>query len=180
MHIHGEVKYRGRYRIVLGQTRLRDIIVQAGGLTDRASLAQATLVRIKARRIADPELQRLRALQAVSGLADMTPEDRAYLKTKGREQQGRIAIDFERLLLDDDRTQDILLEGGDVIFIPERRHTVTVSGQVKNPGLIELAEDRPVNYYLTGVGGFAWRANKGSARLIRARTGVHRSSKGSR
>ena len=29
-----------------------------------------------------------------------------------------------------------------------------------------------VNYYLGKAGGFAWGANKGGARLIRARTGV--------
>ena len=34
------------------------------------------------------ELERLLALQKVSGLADMSPEDKAYIKTKGREERG--------------------------------------------------------------------------------------------
>jgi len=172
VHVHGEVKYRGRYRIVAGETRLRDIVKQAGGFAENASLAQATLIRAKHRAIADPELQRLQALQRVSGLADMNPEDRAYLKTKYREVRGRVAVDFERLFRGDDESQNILLEGGDVIFVPEKRLTVSISGQLKRPGLIDFEEGRRVAYYLDKAGGYAWNADKGGARLIQARTGV--------
>ncbi len=171
VYVQGEVKYRGRYRIVLGQTRLRDIIGQAGGFTERASLPEARLLRAKARAIKDPEYQRLQLLQQVSGLADMTPEDKAYLKTKGREERGRLAVDFQRLFDQGDETQNVPLEGGDVVFIPERRHTISLSGQLKKPGLVDFVEGHRASYYLEQAGGFSWNANKGSARLIRARTG---------
>ena len=172
VQVYGEVGFRGRYRILQGETRLRDIIEEAGGLTEGASLPHATLIRVKLRGLADPELARLRSLQAVSGLADMTPEDRAYLKTKGRERRGRIAVDFQRLFAEGDESQNILLEGGDVIFIPEERRTISVSGQVKTPGLIDFVEGGTVAYYLNKAGGYGWRANRGGARLIRARTSM--------
>ncbi|MSR84282.1 MAG: hypothetical protein EXS58_15390 [Candidatus Latescibacteria bacterium] len=171
VYVQGEVKYRGRYRIVQGQTRLREILGQAGGFTERASLPEARLLRAKARAVKDPEYQRLLLLQAVSGLADMTPEDKAYLKTKGREEKGRLAVDFRRLFDQGDESQNVPLEGGDVVFIPERRHTVSLSGQVKKPGLVDFVEGRRASYYLDQAGGFSWSANKGGARLIRARTG---------
>lgn len=171
IYVQGEVKYRGRYRIVQGQTRLRDIIGQAGGFTERASLPEARLLRAKARAIKDPEYQRLQLLQAVSGLADMSPEDKAYLKSKGREERGRLAVDFERLFRDGEETHNVLLEGGDVIFVPERRRTVSLSGQLKKPGLLKFEEGRRVGYYLDQAGGFSWSANQGGARLLRARTG---------
>jgi protein involved in polysaccharide export with SLBB domain len=170
--INGEVKYRGRYRILAGQTRLRDIVEQAGGLTADASLAHASLIRVKYRGLVDPELNRLRRMQATSGLADMSPEERAYLKTKSRQERGRIAVDFERLFQGGDTSQNILLDGGDVIFIPEKRTTVSLSGQLKKPGLIPFEEGARVSYYLNKAGGYAWKANKGDARLIRARTGL--------
>ena len=90
----------------------------AGGLTDRASLIASKVIRSKLRKQVDPELDRLRKLSSVSGLADMTTEDKAYLKTKAREDKARAAIDFERLYLDGDMSQNIFLESGDVIFIP--------------------------------------------------------------
>lgn len=172
VHVHGQVRYRGRYRIYPGTSRLRDLIERAGGFTENASLHNATLIRMKARESSDPELERLRRLQSVSGLADMSPEDRAYLKTKARERKGLVAVDFVQLFREDDEGHNVLLEGGDVVFVPERRLTVRVSGQVKQPGLITYDPSLTVGDYLGQAGGFAWRASKRGARLIRARTGI--------
>ena len=172
VQIYGKVKYRGRYRIVPGTTRLADIIAEAGGLSERASLLEANVIRARLRNLQDPEYQRLRAVQSTAGMADMDPEERAYLKTKGRERRGHVVVDFERLFVENAESQNILLEGGDVIFIPETRRTVSLSGQLKKPGLIYFEEGRRAGYYIDQAGGYAFSANKGGARLIRARTGV--------
>ncbi len=168
----GQVKYRGRYRIYPGITRIKDVLAMAGGLTDEASLIGAKVIRTKMRSQIDPELDRLRSLRAVTGLADMSDEDRAYLKTKGREEKGRAAVDFERLFLEDDEEQNVTLEGGDVIYIPARRRTISVSGQVQKPGLIDFEPEGDVRYYMEKAGGYTYDADKGGARLIRARTSI--------
>ena len=184
----GALTYTGRFRIIAGKTRLSDIIARAGGFTDKAYLAQSKLVRAKYRAIKDPELVRLQALQRVSA-TDLNPEDRAYLKTKARQDRGRVAVDFERLFQSDgedgslvdferfasgDFSENILLEGGDVIFVPTRHGTVSLSGQFENPGLIDFEKGRTVGYYLEKAGGFTWNANKGEARIIQARTGLRK------
>ena len=168
----GEVRYRGRYRIIPGVTRVKDVVAMAGGLTDRASLVASKVIRTKMRTQIDPELERLQNLSQVTGLADMSDEDRAYLRTKGREEKGRASVDFERLFREDDEEQNILLESGDVIFIPPRRRTISVSGQVQKPGLIDFVPDRDVGFYMEKAGGYSYEADKGAARLIRARTGI--------
>ena len=170
--VYGEVQYQGRYRIFPGITRIKDVVEMAGGLKEEASLIGAKVIRTKMRTRIDPELERLRTLRAVTGLADMSDEDKAYLKTKGREEKGRAAVDFERLFTEDDQEQNILLESGDVIFIPGRRRTISVSGQVKKPGLIDFEPERQVRYYLEKAGGYTYDADKGGARLIRARTSI--------
>jgi protein involved in polysaccharide export with SLBB domain len=172
VHIDGAVNYRGRYRIKEGVTTIRDLVGQAGGFTDVASLAQTKFIRVKYRNQRDPELNRLQKLQSVSGYADMSREDRAYLKTKGREERGKVAVDFVRLFGEGDDSQNITLLGGDVILVPEKRRNISVSGQVKRPGLIDFQEGRRAQYYLEQSGGYSWNADKGSARLIRARTGL--------
>jgi protein involved in polysaccharide export with SLBB domain len=169
--IHGEIHYPGRYRIYRGETRLLDLVEAAQGLTDRASLKEAKVIRVKLRGLIDPELQRLRALFRVSGNAGLNPEERAYLKTKARQAPGRVALDFEKLFMQGDESQNILLEGGDVVFIPEKRKTVNVSGQFGKPGLVNYEEGRPVAFYIQQAGGFSLRANTGGGRLINSRTG---------
>ncbi len=170
--VYGEVRYRGRYRIDPGVTRVRDAVALAGGLTRQASLIGAKVIRTRLRAQVDPELERLRSLRRVTGLADMSDEDRAYLKTKGREERGRAAVDFEQLFLEDDQEQNILLESGDVIYVPAQRRTVTVSGQVRKPGLIDYEEGREVGFYLEKAAGFSYDADRGAARLIRGRSGL--------
>ncbi|MEE3234873.1 MAG: SLBB domain-containing protein [Candidatus Latescibacterota bacterium] len=171
--VYGEVKYRGRYRINQGKTRVRDIVDgPAGGLTERASFLGAKVIRTKLRNQIDPEYTRLSNLAKVGGYADMSDEDKAYMKTKAREEKGRAVVDFERLYDFDDQTQNIQLESGDVIYIPTVRRTVTVSGQLKKPGLIDFEEGLSVSEYLDLAGGFSTSAHRSGARLIRARTGI--------
>lgn len=166
--IHGEIRYRGRYRIYRGETRLLDVIEEAGGLSERASLKDAKLIRLKLKGLVDPELRRVMSLQRTG--SQINPEERAYLKTKAREERGRLAINFEKLFQGDE-SQNVLLVGGDAIFFPEERVTVNVTGQLIKPGLIAYKEGSTVSYYLGQAGGYTFRANKGDARLIRSRTG---------
>ncbi|HIL11995.1 MAG TPA: hypothetical protein EYG11_25190, partial [Candidatus Latescibacteria bacterium] len=168
--VYGEVKYRGRYRIIPGVTRLKDVVMMAGGLSKDASLIGAKVVRTKMRSKIDPELERLRSLRRVTGLAGLDGEDKAYLKTKAREQKGRASVDFERLFIENDEDQNIFLESGDVIYIPTKRRTISVSGQMQKPGLIDYKPGLSVRYYMEKAGGYTYEANKGGARLIRART----------
>lgn len=171
VHAHGEFRFTGRYRIEPGKTKLTDFVREAGGFTDNANLPEARVIRSKLRAIEDPELARLRAAARVGGLADLDPDERAYLKSKEREVRGRLAIDFERLFRDGDASQDIFLEGGDVVFVPSQRLTVSLSGQFRKPGLVEFEQGRRVGFYVDQAGGFSFDADKGGARLIRARTG---------
>ena len=168
----GEVRYRGRYRVVPGVSRIKDAVAMAGGLTDQASLVGSKVIRTKMRTQIDPELDRLQTLARVTGMADMSKEDRAYLRTKGREEKGRASVDFERLFREDDQEQNIFLESGDVIYIPPQRRTVSVSGEVQKPGLIDFVPGSDVGYYMEKAGGYSYDADKGGARLIRARTGI--------
>ena len=170
--ISGEVRFQGPYRIEPGVTRIKDVVAAAGGLTDEASLIGARVIRTRVRAESDPQLEQLKRQSEVAGLTYMNIEDRAYLKTKTREEKGRIAVDFERLFIDDDEGQNILLASGDVIFFPMQRRTINVSGQVQRAGLIDYETGRKVRYYITKAGGYLYDADKRNARLVRARTGV--------
>ena len=170
--ISGEVQFQGRYRIEPGVTRIKDVVAAAGGLTDEASLIGARVIRTKVRAEKDPQLEQLKRQSEVAGLTYMNMEDRAYLKTKTREEKGRVAVDFERLFVNGDEGQNILLASGDVIFFPMQRHTINVSGQVQRAGLIDYEAGRKVRYYITKAGGYLYDADRRNARLVRARTGV--------
>jgi protein involved in polysaccharide export with SLBB domain len=165
--IEGFVKYPGYYKIIKNKTTLKDIIEQAGGFLDEASLTEATLTRNIEEDFEDPEFERLKLMNP----ADMTEDEYDYLKARSRERNGRVVVDFYRLFIENDSKENIVLKRGDVINIPETKNYITMIGQVVNPGNIIFNPVFTVEDYISLAGGFGWRALEGEVRVIKAKTG---------
>ena len=165
--IRGEVQFPGYYSIEETETTLLDILEKCGGPTSNADLQNAFLQRRSREDVLDTEFERLKKML----VEDMTVLEYEYFKTKSRELRGKFAIDFENLWNSKDKSSDIVLKNNDFIFLPDKSITITVSGQVKNPGLINFVPGKNYLYYIEQAGGFAWNARKGKIRLIKAVTG---------
>lgn len=168
VNISGMVKYPGYYKINKDTTTLLDIIKEAGGLRDEASLPEASLIRSSETEIAeDPEFERLKIIP----FADMTEDEYDYIKAKSRQRAGRVVVDFFRLLKLNDVSENLILKRGDVINFPEAKNYITLLGQVVNPGNIIFEDVLTVEDYIQLAGGFGWRALEGDVRVIKANTG---------
>lgn len=165
--IQGEVRFPGQYPVHEGSTRLSDVVRWAGGLTDEASLVEATLIRREAIPLKDLEYERLRTIP----VADMREDEYTYFKMKSRTNAGQMVVDFPAALDRGDPEADLLLERGDQIFIPKRKEFVTVLGMVSNPGNVRYEPGLRAMDYINLAGGFAENARKGKARIIRVEGG---------
>ncbi len=167
VQINGEVKYPGVYKIKKDNTTLSEIISQAGGFKESASLKDAVLYRTKADSTYDPELERLRLIPR----ADMTEDEYDYLKSRSRQKRGKVVVDFEKLFLQNNKNEDVILKIGDIISVPEKKDYISIIGQVVNPGNLVYRQGLTVNDYIEIAGGFSWRAKDGDIRVIKANTG---------
>ena len=70
----------------------------------------------------------------------------------------RIPVDFHRLLVEKDETQNILLQNGDVVSLPVVEDKVYVVGEVKTPGGVDFRPDLTPREYVTLAGGPTNRA----------------------
>jgi protein involved in polysaccharide export with SLBB domain len=165
--IEGKIKYPGLYNIVKDKTKLSEIIIQAGGFLEDASLVDATLYRTDADSSYDPEFERIKLIPRV----DMTDDEYDYLKAKSRQRYGKVVIDFTALFKDNQSNEDIILKRKDVINIPEKKNYVSIIGQVVNPGNIVYSSNLKVSDYIQLAGGFSWRAIEGDVRVIKVNTG---------
>lgn len=165
--IEGKIKYPGLYNIVKNKTKLSEIIIQAGGFLEDASLVDATLFRTDADSSYDPEFERIKLIPRV----DMTDDEYDYLKAKSRQRYGKVVVDFMALFNDNKLSEDIILKRKDVINIPEKKNYISIIGQVVNPGNIVYASNLKVNDYIQLAGGFSWRAIEGDVRVIKVNTG---------
>lgn len=162
--VRGEVYYPGAYHIEEDQTTLSEIMAKAGGFTPNASLAEAEMIR--SYNVVDPEFERLKNIP----VADMTDSEYEYFRLRSRENPGRVACDFEKLLADGLKEYDITLKSGDVIRIPPKSMVVNVSGSVVNPGLVPYEPGKDYRYYIARAGGFSWKARKNKVLIIKGQT----------
>ena len=171
--LYGEVKYAGPYPIVEGETTLSEIVEKAGGFTKDAFLTKAEISRWDGRQAVDPEYERLLEMASVpGGIEGMKRLEYDYFRTKSRERPGAMAVDFERLFMEGDLSQDVLLKHGDSVVIPRKLEMVNVTGEVRYSGLIPFERGKGTRFYINRTGGYSWNADQGKARVIKGKTGV--------
>ncbi len=165
--VKGEVKFPGVYKIVKNKTTLAEIIKQADGFLEDASLEDATLYRTDADTTYDSEFERIKQIPR----ADMTDDEYDYLKAKSRQRRGKVIVDFKSLFVLNQLSEDIVLKKEDVISIPEKKNFIILLGQIVNPGNIIYDPKLTVEDYIQLAGGFSWRAIESDVRVIKANTG---------
>jgi polysaccharide biosynthesis/export protein len=70
----------------------------------------------------------------------------------------RIPLDLQRLIVEKDETQNILLQNGDVLTLPVVEDKVYVIGEVRTPGGVDFRSDLTPREYVTLAGGPTNRA----------------------
>lgn len=190
--VDGEVKRPGYYTLESGE-RLSSVLKRAGGFTANAFPAGIVLIRESVRRNQQAELsrflaaerQRLTAQSAaiaagtagIGGAATSgTMAEQGVLSLRleqleaavSRVELGRVVVHLESLERLEGTDDDIVLEGGDKIHIPQPPKTVSLIGAVKHPTTIVYRPGMDLDEYLAQAGGFTEDANKKEIYVTRA------------
>lgn len=165
--INGYIQYPGWYKINKNKTTLKQIIEEAGGFLQDASLLEASVIRKMEVEETDQEYERLKLMR----IEDMTEDEYDYFKAKSRQHSGKVVVDFIKLFRENDILENILLHKNDVINIPEKKNYIIMLGQLVNPGKIVFDSSLTIQDYISLAGGFGWRALEGDVRIIKASTG---------
>ncbi len=129
--IEGQVKYPGVYPKLSDNERLSSLLVRTGGLKDNSNAKGAILYR-----------KRMQG-QATDSLTSSSEP---------------ISIDLQNAIDNPGSKFDLVLQEGDVVFIPETNPVVAVKGAVQNQLKIYYDKDHPnLGYYISQAGGFSER-----------------------
>src|SRR5216117_2159686 len=90
---------------------------------------------------------------------------------------GRIDIDLARALREHDSRDNVIMQPGDSVFIPEFLASVKVTGAVNSAGSVLWKRGEGLGYYIDAAGGFSYLADKGRV-SIRFANGEVRTKKG--
>ena len=164
--VQGEVRFNGTFQITRGE-HLSSLLARAGGLTTTAYPYGTIYLRKSA---ADTERQGyVRAAQeieeelvvAMTRIGNDKIDAGSFGALQGFVNQlrtqkaiGRIAIAADPSVLATKPELDPLLEPGDVVYIPQRPSTISVLGQVMQPGSLPYRSGNTLGDYIEMAGGY--------------------------
>ena len=187
VEISGSVMFPGEYPIGPGES-LSSILVRAGGLNQVAFAEGAILIKTSAKKREQEQIRKLVAsIQRNEISRSRTRENEenvgAQSELASREELidllldedvgGRVVIDLSAILMGDEGA-DIGLQAGDSLFVPEFSNTVSVIGEVREPGTFRFQQDRTVNDYVEYAAGASTRALAKEIYVVRANGAVER------
>jgi len=186
VQLTGAVVFPGEYPIVAGES-LASVMSRAGGVAEEGFPEGAVLVKVEAKKREQAQLERLIASIQRNVLAQSqtreseenigaasAKEDLEFLETVLQsEVSGRVIIDLPAILAGD-ASADIQLEAGDSLFVPDFNNTVSVIGEVRQPGTFHFEGDRSVADYLDLAAGVTVRADDQETYVVRANGSVDR------
>jgi len=184
----GEIKNPGSFPITKNNTKLYDVLQNAGGFTSEASLRRAKLYTGNSLAVflekqygidlaEQPDLEDVNLRNTIVNLETMLmyrmsnvyPEDSAYffLENQLRVLTEGSSLDFSKANDPESDISNYIVKSGDVIVVPAIRKSVYVFGQVAKPGYVPLAEGKEFRYYINEAGGMGELAEEGEIMVIR-------------
>ncbi len=161
VYLEGQVMFAGTYTISHKNERLSDVLRKAGGVTDRAYINGARLLRrtTETERAKMSTVTRLLAGQGANS-------DSINVALLQLSESYPVGIELAEALANPGCDADLVLREGDRIIIPEYDGTVKISGDVMFPNTVAYEKGRRYSYYIDQAGGFGQRAKKSRTIII--------------
>jgi len=175
VELRGEFVFPGKYTVRRGES-LADLIAKAGGFTKFAHQEGSVFTRVQLREIEQQNLLKLTADLRIE-MASKSMTDKNYSQSYAEVQQmladmanvqpvGRLVLDLPKVL--NDKNYDVLLEGGDVLYVPTLKNSINVVGQVQVTSSHIYDATLSAEDYLAQSGGSKKRADEGRIYIISA------------
>ncbi|MDA7591459.1 SLBB domain-containing protein [Pseudomonadales bacterium] len=168
VEILGEVKFPGIYALRDGET-IGSIISRAGGFSSEAfpeatrftSKATKDQQQASARKLIERFQREQASRRSVSqaGEGPAASMDADYIESLLASFQGRLVVDVPRILAGD-ASADVLLQSGDELIVPKLVESITVAGEVYEPGSFRFEQGLAFTDYLELAAGITDRARK--------------------
>ncbi len=175
VELRGEFVFPGKYTIRRGET-LSELIARVGGVTSFAHVQGSVFSRLKLKALEQQLLLKvasdLRVDMASKSLTDTGAvqsyeEAQMMLADLTKTQPvGRLVIDLERIISPNE--YDVLLEGGDVLYVPTMKNSINVIGQVQVTSSHVFDKNLTADDYLAQSGGSKKRADESRIYIISA------------
>ncbi len=157
VQVTGQVRYPGRYVLRSKTERLADLIVRAGGLTKEAYPDGAELYRQVTPVQTAPIKIGSRLIAADSARVTLPVDD---VLAQG------VGLDLARAMAKPEGRENLIIQAGDSVFVPEYQATVRVLGAVNAPTSVIYRPGWNLYDYVGAAGGVARLGDKGRSYVV--------------
>jgi protein involved in polysaccharide export with SLBB domain len=164
--IAGQVKFPGQYVLRTKSERLVDLLNRAGGLTKDSYARGAELFRQGVR-------PKGSGLRVVGRLQSKTPGDSTRLDAQKADSlllapglAKRVGLDLPHALERPEGRDNLILQAGDSVFVPEFDPTVRVLGAVNAPATVVHRPGWGFDNYVSAAGGYSRKADRGRSYVV--------------
>ncbi|KGJ96242.1 SLBB domain-containing protein [Colwellia psychrerythraea] len=175
VELRGEFVFPGKYTIRRGES-LADLIIKAGGFTKFAHQEGSVFTRVQLREIEQQNLLKLTA-DLRTEMASKSMSDQNYSQSYDDVQKmladmenvqpiGRLVLDLPKVV--NQSNYDVLLENGDVLYVPTMKNSINVVGQVQVTSSHIYDVNLSAKDYLAQSGGSKKRADDDRIYIIAA------------
>ncbi|MGV2873380.1 SLBB domain-containing protein [Colwellia sp. E150_009] len=175
VELRGEFVFPGKYTIRRGE-KLSDLIEKAGGFTSFAHKEGSVFTRIKLKELEQQNLIKLAGDLRIE-MASKSLSDKSFSQSYAEVQKmlqditklqpiGRLVLDLPKVVKDNN--YDVLLENGDVLYVPTMKNSVNVIGQVQVASSHVYDSNLRAEDYLAKSGGSKKRADDERIYIISA------------
>ena len=177
VELKGEFLFPGKYTIRRGE-KLSDLIDRVGGFTEYAYLNGSVLSRQNLKKIERENLIKVAeglrmeiaskklAQNKSSQMSDYSEIKSLLVDITRVEPLGRLVIDLPDII--DDKQVDVLLEDGDILYIPTKQNSVNVIGQVQVATSHMYQPNLDADEYVKLSGGTKKQADNDRTYIIKA------------
>lgn len=163
VEINGEVLFDGEYVLQRRNERVSELVKRAGGVIEGAYIKGASLSRklTEAEYIARKETLRLAMANNQAGQADSLALSKIEVS-----DSYNVGIDLQKALNNPGSTYDLVMQPGDVLYVPQEQSTVKITGDVMFPNAVVYEPGKKLSYYIDQAGGYGQQAKKGKAFIV--------------
>lgn len=159
--VAGEVVYPGSYVLKNKNDRISDIIKRAGGLTLQAYENGGYVTRKNNKSVINQVNN-----EKINKIQETLKDTTGKVKEQVERSFDQIAINLTTIMANPGSKNDLVLEDGDIITIPQEKMDVRISGQVLFPTRVVFEENMNLKDYLGRAGGVTDNARKGKIYVL--------------
>lgn len=161
VRLNGQLLFTGDYTIETRNERLSSMVRRAGGIIEGAYIKGAQLTR----KLSEEEYKQRQETLRMAKLNQVGGDSIDLNKIEVSDHYN-VGIDLEKALANPGSTYDVVMQPGDILFVPEMQSTVKIDGEVMYPNAVVYVPGKKLDYYVNQAGGYGHQAKKGKAYVV--------------